>query len=88
MIHNTFDANQDADDSWRAVSHNYPEFTGVGPTKSAAIDNLNRQIIYYADNNKAEFHRRVKERITKGLYCNCGIKLEEPARAIYMPERK
>lgn len=87
-MHNTFDVIEmtvepNGDVLFKAISHNFPEISGTGPTEAAAIESMNRAIIYLSDNNKTKFKKRIKDRINKGLACLCGVPLNEPALAIY-----
>lgn len=81
MTHNTFDIEK-RDGSFFCSSHNFPEFEGVGESESEAINDLNRKLIYYKDNNPVAWHKRIKSRIEKGLSCECGVKLNGQILAI------
>lgn len=72
MAHNSFDLNQIGHDAWEAKSHNFPEISATGATEEHAIGNLSRAIVYYRDNNKTEFLKRIRERIQRGWACACG----------------
>lgn len=84
MIHNTFDIIP-FDDGYKTKSHNFPEFEGEGKTITEAIDNLQRKIVYYADNFPKEFRKRIYSRIKRGLECECGVRLTEPSLGFYTP---
>lgn len=80
-MHNTFDVSENGG-IFLASSHNFPEFSGEGTSREEAITSLNRAIIHYIDNNPVEYNRRIRDRIKRGLKCECGEKLDGPIVAI------
>ena len=80
-MHNSFDV-EEANGKFVVVSHNFREIIGIGSDAKEAIQDLNRKIIYYRDNNEKEFNDRIRARIKKGMACECGEKLEAPVVAI------
>jgi len=75
-MHNSFDVNKLSGGQYEAISHNFSNVIGIGDTEQEAIDNMDRQIIYFADNNPKEFQKLIRQRINSGLECGCGKKLE------------
>ena len=74
-MHNSFDITKEGE-KFLAKSHNFPEFTGEGDTEPKAIDDLHRKLTYYKDNNFNEFTKRIKDRVRRGLACECGVKID------------
>lgn len=88
MAHCTHDIIKLEDGKYLAKSHNFPEFSGVGEDEEKARMEMNRKIVYYADNNKKAFYARIAARTKKGLLCECGVKLDDDVPiAIYMPPK-
>lgn len=80
--HNTFTITPTGVGQYACKSHNFPHISGVGKTPDEAWDNMNRQLTYMADNHKQVFQKNIKDRLAKGLKCNCGIKLDEKPIAV------
>lgn len=76
--HNSFTIIPTGGPWFSCKSHNFPHITGVGQSPEYAWDDMNRQLTYIADNQPQVFQKNIKDRLTKGLKCNCGVKLEEP----------
>lgn len=84
-MHNTFEVKK-FEDCYKCQSHNFPEFIGEGKTEDDAISSMSGKIAYYAKNKPMAYNKRIKTRMDAGLYCMCGVKLEEPALGIYMEQ--
>ena len=81
-MHNTFDV-QIKDQLFVVTSHNFPDMCGTGISFSRAITDLNKKLVYYADNNPVEYKNKLQARLKRGLSCECGEKLESDVIAIY-----
>ena len=75
MAHDTWDMIEE-DGHFYCQSHNFPECIGEGDSAEEAWNSMDRQIVYYADNNKKAFVKRINARVTKGMACECGKKLD------------
>lgn len=81
-MHNSFDLIELSQGKWRASSHNFPEFVGEGKNEKEALEVMNRKIIHYKQNNLEAYNQRLRDRLKKGLACECGVKLDSPVLAI------
>lgn len=81
-MHNTFDIKEEGG-LFKSYSHNFPEFVGEGADENKAIEAMSAKIAHYALNKPKAYNARIKDRIKRGLYCECGVRLEEPVLAIY-----
>lgn len=85
MKHNSFDIEILPDGSYQAVSHNFRECIGEGPTEKEALDQMDRKIMYLADNSPQEYKNRIRERLRAGLECACGHELKGKILGIVGP---
>jgi|1_EtaG_2_1085319.scaffolds.fasta_scaffold00841_13 uncharacterized protein YoaH (UPF0181 family) len=76
MSHNTFDINEIDAGKYEAKSHNFPECVAEGESPGEAIDLMNRKIMYIKDNQPAVYKKNIEDRVSKGLACKCGVKLD------------
>lgn len=74
-MHNTFDI-KEIPEGFEARSHNF-DAVGVGATEKEAFDKMNRKILYFADNYPEQYRKKILDRVKRGLYCECGVPLEE-----------
>lgn len=81
-MHNSFDVKLHLG-LFEATSHNFPNCVGKGGTEKDALADMDRKIIYLADNYPMEFGSSCQERAKHGLECACGVKLKEAPLGIY-----
>lgn len=81
MIHNSFDVSL-SDYGYVAISHNFKEISGQGKTEAEAINDMDRKIKYYQDNDPQGFMKNLRQRIENGMRCGCGLKLKSEDKVL------
>lgn len=83
LPHSTHDIVRITEDSWESRSHNLPDIVGRGATEQEAWDDMNRKLIWYADNYPEQARQNLQYRLDHNLLCMCGVALEETPIAVY-----
>lgn len=79
-MHNTFTVSFE-NNKFVSRSHNFPDIYGEGATDNESLEDMNRKIIYFKDNNPKQFVKNIRDRVAGGLECNCGYQLTDTVLA-------